>query len=57
MRKVKVLVLITAMDRGGAETMVINYLRNTSNTDKTLKRRHRQLYAVVSNSADGTESI
>lgn len=29
MRKVKVLVLITAMDRGGAETMVMNYLRNT----------------------------
>ena len=28
MRKVKVLVLITAMDRGGAETMVMNYLRN-----------------------------
>ena len=28
MRKVKVLVLITAMDRGGAETMVMNYWRN-----------------------------
>lgn len=42
MKKINVLVLITVMDRAGAETMMMNYLRNINREKNSYGFSHKQ---------------